>query len=78
MRIPTDFKCIAKTEKRATQGLPDDSHLYVKEYTSKISLTSSVNTSMQVYMEERGLDTVFMVYNPDSNTEVYILNIGER
>ena len=71
-RRPTDFKSAAEIEKRAVQGLPEDRRLSLNEKTSKITLTSWVN-AMRAYCEEHGLDTVFRVFDPVNDTEVYLL-----
>jgi hypothetical protein len=71
-RRPTDFKSANTIEHIATKGLPEDRHIGPDEKTSKITLTSWVN-SARSYMEERGLDTVFHVYDWKTNSEVYLL-----
>jgi hypothetical protein len=71
-RRPTDFKSASEIERRAVQGLPEDRRLSLDEKTSKITLTSWVN-AMRSYLEERGMDTVFRIFDPDNNSETYIL-----
>jgi transcriptional regulator NrdR family protein len=71
-RRPTDFKSANTIEHIATKGLPVDRHIGPDEKTSKITLTSWVN-STRSYMEERGLDTVFYVYDGQTDTETYLL-----
>jgi hypothetical protein len=71
-RRPTDFKSASEIEKKATRGLPEDRRLALDDKTSKITLTSWVN-AMRGYFEERGLDTVFRVFDPATDTEVYLL-----
>jgi hypothetical protein len=56
----------------AMKGLPEDQHIGPDKKTSKITLTSWVN-STGTYMEERGLDTIFYVYNGQTDTETYLL-----
>ena len=71
-RRPTDFKSANTIEHIATKGLPDDRHIGPDEKTSKITLTSWVN-SIRSYMEERGLDSVFYVYDGQTDSETYLL-----
>jgi hypothetical protein len=71
-RRPTDFKSASEIEKRATQGLPEDRRLSLDEKTSKITLTSWVN-AMRSYIEDRGMDTVFRIFDPEADSEIYIL-----
>jgi hypothetical protein len=71
-RRPIDFKSANTIEHIATKGLPDDRHIGPDEKTSKITLTSWVN-STRSYMEERGLDTVFYVYDRQTDSETYLL-----
>jgi hypothetical protein len=71
-RRPTDFKSANTIEHIATKGLPEDRHIGPDEKSSKITLTSWVN-STRSYMEERGLDTVFYVYDGQTDTETYLL-----
>jgi hypothetical protein len=71
-RRPVDFKSANTIEHIATKGLPEDRHIGPDEKTSKITLTSWVN-STRSYMEERGLDTVFYVYDGATDTETYLL-----
>jgi hypothetical protein len=72
-RRPTDFKSAAETEKRATQEFPEDRRLSLDKKTSKISLTPWVNALRAYYYEEHGMDTVFRIYNSDTDTELYLL-----
>jgi hypothetical protein len=71
-RRPTDFKSANTIEHVATKGLPEDRHIGPDEKTSKITLTSWVN-STRSYMEERGLDTVFYIYDGQTDSETYLL-----
>ena len=71
-RRPVDFKSANTIEHIATKGLPDDQHIGPDENTSKITLTSWVNLTCS-YMEERGLDTVFYVYNELTQSKTYLL-----
>jgi hypothetical protein len=71
-RRPTDFKSANTVEHIATKGLPEERHIGPDEKTSKITLTSWVN-SVRSYMEERGMDTVFHVFDGQTNTETYLL-----
>jgi hypothetical protein len=61
-RRPTDFKSANSIEHIATKGPPEDRHIGPDEKTSKITLTSWVNT-IRSYMEERGMDTIFHVFD---------------
>jgi hypothetical protein len=71
-RRPTDFKSANTIEHIATKGLPADRHIGPDEKTSKITLTSWVN-STRSYMEERGMDTIFHVHDWKTNSETYLL-----
>jgi hypothetical protein len=72
-RCPTDFKSPNSIEHLiTTKGLPEDRHIGPDEKTSKNTLTSWVNT-IHIYMEERGLDSVFRVYDGEADTETYLL-----
>jgi hypothetical protein len=71
-RRPTDFKSASSIESKATQGLTEDCRLSLDETTSKITLTSWVN-SIRSYMETHGLDTVFCMYDSVKDSEVYLL-----
>ena len=71
-RRPTDFKSANWIEQIATKGLEENRHIGPEENTSKINLTSWVN-SIKIYMEERGLDTVFLVYDTSTDFETYLL-----
>ena len=46
------------------------------EKSGKITLTSWI-TSMKVYLEERGLDTVFRIWDVDIGEETYLLENRE-
>jgi hypothetical protein len=69
-RRPTDFKSANTIEHIATKGLPDDPYIGPDEKTSKITLTS-------FYMEERGLDTVFMFMTDRQTRKLTYLPTGE-
>jgi hypothetical protein len=71
-RRPTDFKSANTIEHIVKKGLPDDHHIGPDEKTSKITLSSWVNL-MRSYMEEHGLDTVFYVYDRQTDSETYLL-----
>ena len=71
-RRPTDFKSANSIEHIATKGLPEDRHIGPDEKTSKITLTSWVNT-IRSYMEERGMDTIFHVFDAPMNSKIYLL-----
>ena len=72
-RRPTDFKSACTIEFKAIKGLPEASQLGTDEKTSKIPLTSWVN-SVRVYMEDQGLDSVFKIEDAISGKEVYLLD----
>jgi hypothetical protein len=71
-RRPVDFKSANTIGHIATKGLPDNRHVGPDEKTSKITLTSWVN-STRSYMEERGLDTAFYLYDGQTDSETYLL-----
>ena len=71
-RHSTYFKSASSIEQIATKGLAENWHIGTKEKTSKITLTSWVN-SIKTYMEERGLDTVFGVYDASTDVKSYLL-----
>jgi hypothetical protein len=72
VKRPTDFKLVSEIEKRATQGLPEACRLSLDEKTSKVTLTLWVN-ALRAYCEEHGVDTVFHIYNPNTDSELYLL-----
>ena len=59
-------------EKSATPGLSEDCHIGNGEKTSKITLVARVS-SLRGHLEERGLDTIFRIFDTVRNTEVYLL-----
>ena len=59
-------------EKATTSGIHKDCRLGNDKNTSKITLTAWINF-IRVYLKEIGMDTVFHIYNPVENTEIYIL-----
>jgi hypothetical protein len=71
-RRPTNFKSVNTVKHIATKGLPEDRHIGPDKKSSKITLTSWVN-STRSYMEEHGLDTVFYVYDWQTDSKVYLL-----
>jgi hypothetical protein len=54
-------------------GLDPSRHLGLDPSTSPISLTSWINL-IRVAVEERGMDTVFRIYDPTTDTELYMLD----
>jgi hypothetical protein len=56
----------------ATKGLPEEPPIGLDKKTSKITLTSWVNL-VQSYIEEHGMDTVFRVYDGQTDSETYLL-----
>ena len=71
-RHPTDFKSANSIEKIVTEVLAENQNIRPEEKTSKITLTSWVNY-IKTYMEERGLYTVFWVYDASTDVENYLL-----
>ena len=71
-RRPTSFKEASRIEKAATLGLSKDRILGNCEKTSNITLTAWANL-IRVYLEERGLCTVFRIFDPVRNTDIYLL-----
>jgi hypothetical protein len=71
-RRPTNFKPANTIKHITTKGLPDDRHIGPDEKTSNITLTSWVNL-IRSYMEERGLDTVFYIYDGLTDSKTYLL-----
>ena len=69
---PEDFKSACKVEEGCQQGLPETKWLYLDQKKSKITLTSWID-ALRVYMDERGLDSVFRVYDASQGTETYLL-----
>ena len=53
--------------------LSEKKHISLEKYNSKITPTSWIAWIMS-YMEKNEMDTVFCVYIPDLNTEVYLLD----
>ena len=66
-RQPTSFKKARGIEKYAMLGIPEDLRLGNYKKRSNIKLTAWVN-SLRGYLKERGLDTVFRIFDPVSNT----------
>ena len=58
----TYFKLANTIEHMATKGIPNDHHIGPDKHTSKITLTSWVNT-IRSYIEDKFMDTIFYVYN---------------
>jgi hypothetical protein len=58
----TDFKSGNTNKHIATKGLPAAQHTGPDKKTSNITLTSWVNFTSS-YTEERGIDTIFRVYD---------------
>ena len=66
---PQDFKSQLKVDKICSEGLQPNQHLDVEARKgSPVTLTSWVR-HVKEYMEERGLDTVFRIYNYKVNKE---------
>ena len=70
-RHPTDFKSANSIEQISTKGLAENQYIGIEEKTSKINLTSWVKY-IKTYMEERGIDTVFRVYDASTDFETYL------
>ena len=68
-RRPTYSNESSGIEKVATSGIHEYRRLGNNEKTYNITLTAWVN-SLRGYLEERGLDTVFLIFDPVRNTEV--------
>jgi hypothetical protein len=71
-RYPTNFILANSIKQIAMKGLPENRHIGPDEKTSKITLTSWVNSTCS-YIEEQGLDTIFYVYDISAGTEIYLL-----
>jgi hypothetical protein len=69
---PEDFKSACKVEEGCQEGLPETKWLYLDEKKSKITLTSWIN-ALRVYMEERGLDSIFRLFDVSQGQETYLL-----
>ena len=69
---PSDFKGANKIESECQRGLPEERKLDSDKKKTKITLTLWID-SIRVYMEERGMDTVFRVYDADKGTKIYLL-----
>ena len=67
-RQPTDFKLTNTIEHTNKKVPPDDRHIGPDENTSKITLTSWVNT-LQSFMEEQGMGTIFYAYDGLTDSE---------
>ena len=66
---PDDFRSANKVEESCQVGLKENRHLGSEMKTSKVSLTTWVD-SIKEYMEDRGMDTVFrIVIKPTSTTQ---------
>jgi hypothetical protein len=73
----TNFKVANMVEHIATKGLLDGQHIGPDKKTSKITLTSWVN-SIQSYMEEHALDMVFCTVLPPCNYDLDILKWSDK
>ena len=70
---PQDFKSQLKVEELCTEGLAPKLRLDLEtKKGSTVTLTSWVS-HVREYMEYRGLDTVFRVFNHKNNKEHYLL-----
>ena len=70
-RRPDDFRGASKIEETCRKGLEEDKRLGMGN-NSPVSLTSWINL-IKTYLEECGMDTVFHVWDPSTNVEVYLL-----
>lgn len=71
-RRPNDFKSASSIEKSAVEGLSEERSLGADDKTSKIPLTTWIN-SIREYMEARGMDSVFRIHDRAHDSEVYLL-----
>ena len=71
-RPPTYLKSANSIEQIATKGLTENRHIVPEDKTSNITLTSWMN-SIKTNLEERGLDTVFRVYDASTDVVTYLL-----
>ena len=73
---PEDFKNASQTEAKLETGLDDNRILKtakeMEEFPKSISLTTWLS-EVQCELEERGMDTVFRLFDPVTETEHYIL-----
>lgn len=73
---PEDFKNASQTEAKLETGLDDNRILKtaeeMEEFPKAISLTTWLS-EVQRELEERGMDTVFRLFDPVTETEHYIL-----
>ena len=70
---PIDFKSAYLIETAAMKGLPEGRRIGPDEKDSPITLTAWVS-ALKAYIEQRGMDTVFRIYDADANTEIYLLD----
>ena len=72
-RRPQAFRDAEKISISCTQGLKEDHKLGLDtEAAYSVTFTSWVS-AIRGYLEERGMDTVFRIYNSDANTEQNLL-----
>ena len=72
-RRPQDFRNAEKITSSCTQGLKEEYKLGTDtEPNYSVTFTSWVS-AIRDYIEERGMDTVFRMYNPDVDTEQNLL-----
>ena len=69
---PPEFKFLQKTEEFCTEGLAASKRLDLASNTKSTVTLMSWIKKVQIYMEERGLDSVFRLYYYKNNKEYYL------
>ena len=69
-RRPTDFRGASKIEETTTRGLPEDKRLGIEKIP--VSLTTWIRL-IRIFLEDTGQDSIFRIYNPSENKEIYLL-----
>jgi hypothetical protein len=68
---PQEWKSLIKSEEICTQGLAPSKRLDIASKSGTITLTQWIK-EISEYMEDRGMDTVFRIYNHASQSEIYL------
>ena len=72
-RRPEDFRNAEKIESSCTKGLPEGYKLGLDTETDYTITFTSWVSAIRTYIEERGMDTVFRIYDPAMDTEQNLL-----
>ena len=71
---PTEFNFLSKVEEASTEGLAARHHLDVASNTKSTFTLMSWVKNVRIYMEERGLDSIFRIFNYKTGVETYMFD----